>query len=167
MTITTRVAKHGDAAAVETLLKATYPKLMAGAYEAAVLAPALELITKANPLLLASGTYYVAESRDGAVIGCGGWTLDQPPGTSETAARAGHLRHFATHPEWARRGVGRAIYRQCEAAARSAGVDTLDVFSSLNGEAFYAALGFARVRAISVRLTPTLAFPSVLMRRAI
>lgn len=164
---TTRIATPEDAAGVEIVLQASYPELMAEAYEPEVLNPALELITQANRSLLASGCYYVVESHDGKLIGCGGWTRARPPGVNDTATSAGHLRHFGTHPAWTRRGVGRAIYMRCETAARSAGVDTLEVFSSRNGEVFYSALGFERIREIAVVITPGLSFPSVLMRRAI
>ena len=163
---TTRVASPEDASAVENLLSACYSELMAVAYHQAVLAPVLELITQANMSLLASGTYYVAEARGGSIIGCGGWTIEMPPGTDDVAASGGHLRHFATHPGWIRRGVGRSIYRQCEAAARLANVNMLEVCSSLNGEEFYAALGFSRIGMISVTIGPN-SFPSVLMRRTI
>ncbi|MCK7580884.1 MAG: hypothetical protein MZV65_38240 [Chromatiales bacterium] len=68
---TTRPATPKDSSAVEEVLKASYPAQMAIAYDQAVLVPVLKLITKANVSLLASGTYYVAEARGGAVIGCG------------------------------------------------------------------------------------------------
>jgi hypothetical protein len=74
----TRIATLDDAAGVDALLQASYPKLMASAYDAVLLAPALELMTKANISLLTSGTYYVAESPGGLVIGCGGWSLARP-----------------------------------------------------------------------------------------
>lgn len=162
----TRIATVQDAKAVEGLLKASYPTLMAEAYDEAVLAPVLNLITQANESLLASGTYYVAEGKNGLVIGCGGWTLEKPPGADAITGSAGHLRHFGTHPAWIRRGVGRAIYRQCEAAAVEKNVSTLEVWSSLNSERFYAALGFRKVKVSSVEIGPN-SFPSVLMRRTI
>ena len=69
-----RVATLEGQAAVEALLAASYPMLMASSYDQSVLDPTLALITKANPSLLTSGTYYVVEAPDGVVIGCGGWT---------------------------------------------------------------------------------------------
>ncbi len=159
-----RLATPADAVEVGRLLEESYPALMASAYDEAALAPALSLMTKANPALLRSGTYYVAAAPAGLLVGCGGWTLEQP-GTGAVEARVAHLRHFATHPDWTRRGVGRAIYRQCEAAARSAGVLALECYSSLNAEKFYAALGFARIREFDAELRPGVALRSVLMRR--
>jgi len=109
-----RVASPKDAAAVEKVLKASYPVLMAVAYDTAVLTPVLKLITKANNSLLTSGTYYVAEADEGLVVGCGGWTIEKPPGADDVEIGVGHLRHFGTSPDWTRRGTGRAIFQQCE-----------------------------------------------------
>lgn len=163
---TTRIATPQDAKAVEDLLKASYPTLMAYAYDEVVLASVLELITKPNESLLASGTYYVAEAKNGLIIGCGGWTIEKPPEADCVGGESGHLRHFGTHPTWLRRGVGRAIYMQCEEAAIKAQVNTLEVLSSLNGERFYAALGFEKVRGVLLAIGPN-PFPSLLMRRTI
>ncbi|MBA4174894.1 MAG: GNAT family N-acetyltransferase, partial [Hyphomicrobium sp.] len=52
-----RVATPEDREAVTRLLQRSYPALMAGSYEPAVLAAALPLMTQANPALLASGTF--------------------------------------------------------------------------------------------------------------
>ena len=161
-----RVATSADAERVGALLEASYPPLMATAYDERALAPALKLMTKANPSLLISGTYYVAESSDNFVVGCGGWTLERP-GTAVTEAGLAHIRHFATDPAWTRRGVGRAIYDRCETAARLVGVHTFECYSSLNAEAFYSALGFRRVRELSLELKSDVVLPVVLMSREI
>jgi hypothetical protein len=70
-----RVARLEDAAAVDRLLQVSYPKLMASSYDKELLAPALKLMTKANASLLGSGTYYVAELRQGSwsVAAAGRW----------------------------------------------------------------------------------------------
>jgi predicted N-acetyltransferase YhbS len=159
-----RVARPEDAAAVDGLLQASYPKLMASAYAEESLAPALKLMTRSNPSLLGSGTYYVAERQTGLVVSCGGWTLERP-GTRTVEPHLGHIRHFATHPGWTKRGVGRDIYRLCESAARSAGVIAFECYSSLNAEKFYSALGFENIREIDLELQPGVLLRAVLMRR--
>ena len=158
-----RVARLEDAAGVDTLLQASYPRLMASSYEAESLAPALKLMTKANPALLRSGTYYVAELPTALAVGCGGWTLERP-GTATVEPHLGHIRHFATHPDWTGRGIGRAIYRLCESTARSAGVRVFECYSSLNAEKFYSALGFERIREIDIEFRPNVLLRAVLMR---
>jgi len=161
-----RVATPSDIAGVSALLQASYPNLMESAYDQALLAPALKLMTRANPVLLASGTFYIAVSRDGLVVGCGGWTLERPDGKAVEAMR-GHIRHFGTHPDWARQGIGRAIYRLCEADARSEGIISFECFSAFNAESFYSNLGFESIRRIDVELGPNVLLPGVLMRRQI
>jgi N-acetylglutamate synthase-like GNAT family acetyltransferase len=161
-----RVARPEDAEGVGKLLQASYPELMASAYEAQSLALALTFMIRANPSLLGSGTYYVAEDAAGLVVGCGGWTRERP-GTKTVEPRLGHLRHFGTHPAWVRRGVGKAIYGACEAAARAAGVSTFEAYSSLNAEKFYRALGFERIREMDIEFDPQVVLRAVLMRREI
>ncbi len=160
-----RVARPDDAAGVERVLRASYPALMAADYEAALLARALPVMTRASPRLLAGGSYFVAEM-DELMVGCGGWSWEKP-GTSSVEPGDGHIRHFATDAAWVGRGIGRAIYARCEATARAAGVRRLHCFASRNGEAFYAALGFGRIAALDVAIGPELVFPSIHMTRAI
>lgn len=159
-----RVATPQDAEAVSELLRASYPRLMRYAYDEEVLAPALELMTKANPSLLGSGTYYLAELATGLLVGCGGWTPEWP-GTKSVEPGLGHVRHFAVHPDWTRRGIGRAILTFCDRAARAAGVRTFECYSSLNAETFYRALGFVRIREMDIELKPPVVLHGVLMRR--
>ncbi|HKE96183.1 MAG TPA: GNAT family N-acetyltransferase [Povalibacter sp.] len=161
-----RTATPADFAAVDSLLRTSYTVLLASAYEQAVLEPILPLIARANPTLLASGTYYVAESTDGSIVGCGGWT-PQRPGTDISEPGIAHIRHFGTHPDWIRCGVGRAIYDQCEVDARNAGITLFMCNSSLNGEVFYSALGFERVRLIEAPLGNGIVMTGVEMRRRI
>jgi len=161
-----RVAGPEHAVAVERLLQESYPTLMESSYDEESLAPALGLMTRANPSLLRSGTYYVAELSTGILVGCGGWTLERP-GAGKVDAHVGHIRHFAVHPGWTRRGIGRAIYDLCERAARAAGVIAFECYSSLNAEEFYRALDFKRIREIDIELQPRVTLRAVLMRRDI
>jgi N-acetylglutamate synthase-like GNAT family acetyltransferase len=159
-----RVARLEDAAAVGSLLQASYPELMAPSYDEASLAPALELMTRANASLLGSGTYYLAELSMGLLVGCGGWTLERP-GTGTIEPHIGHIRHFAVHPSWTRRGIGSAIYGLCESAARAVEVMAFECYSSLNAEKFYRALDFKRIREMDIELRSGVVFRTVLMRR--
>jgi N-acetylglutamate synthase-like GNAT family acetyltransferase len=158
-----RVATPEDFPGVDALLRASYPTLMAAAYEPSILEPALRLMARANPRLLACGTYYVAEAGE-LIVGCGGWTREYP-GSTHVQPELAHLRHFGTHPQWTQRGIGRAIYQRCETAARAAGMCAFECHASLNGEPFYAALGFLAIEKFEAQLGPDVRLPSVLMRR--
>jgi N-acetylglutamate synthase-like GNAT family acetyltransferase len=157
-----RVATPLDAIAISAVLQASYPPLLKAAYPPEVLSQLLPLMVRANPRLLASGTYYVAEA-DGTVVGCGGWTHEYPG--LETDLSLGHLRHFATHQDWTRRGIGRAIYDKCEMTARAVGVCAFECNSSLNGVGFYSSLGFVSVREVDVPMTSGLMMRGMWMRR--
>ena len=163
---TIRVATPQDALAVTAVLKASYSVLMPANYDPATLEALLPVITQANPKLLQSGTYYVAETASHQIVGCGGWTHWRP-GNGEVESGLGHIRHFATHPDWIGRSVGRSIYEACEQAAQSAGVKAFECFSSLNAEGFYAALGFETIRRVEVRMGNGQMLPSILMKRSI
>src|ERR1700746_1588642 len=93
-----RVAQPEDFEALCSLLLASYSKLLAGHYARDLLETALPFVTRANPALLASGTYYVAEI-GGVPVGCGGWSPARP-GSGETVQGEAYVRHVATAPDW-------------------------------------------------------------------
>lgn len=161
-----RRSEPADADGVSRVLDACYTPLLAPAYDSRLLRRALPTITTANKTLLASKRFYVAETADGTLIGCGGWSNDYPD-ESEVLPERGYVRHFATHPDWLHCGVGRAIYARCEADAVDAGVRHLICHSSLNGEGFYAAVGFVRIRHAEIGLPKGLIMPVVLMQKTL
>jgi GNAT superfamily N-acetyltransferase len=162
-TYSIRVSTLSDSDAVSALLVASYSSLLAARYDSDALGRALPHMTRANPRLLASGTYYVAERELGNLVGCGGWTT-APPGSGEIVEREAHIRHFATHPEWVGRRVGASLLARCVSDARPLGIRKLHCFSTLNAEPFYRACGFKTIGPIDVPMGPSL-FPAVLMRR--
>jgi N-acetylglutamate synthase-like GNAT family acetyltransferase len=163
--IAVRVAEQGDAALVDLVLQESYPALMAGAYEPDLLARALPMMVRSNPRLLASGSFYLAES-GGEPVGCGGWTFDEP-GSGILESGTAHIRHFGVRPGWTGKGAGRLLYERCEADARAAGAKRFLCLSSLNGEPFYRALGFNADGAVDIQMGPDVSLPSVVMSRPI
>jgi len=157
-----RTALPSDHEAVSALLETSYSVLMARDYSPEVLAEALPLICIANDALLNSGTYYIAESPTGQIIGCGGWTPERP-GENVALEGLGHIRHFATHPTWTRRGIGRALVERCKDDARQKGFSRFECFSSLSARNFYAALDFQACGSITIQLSAECLFPSVRM----
>ena len=161
-----RTAARADAAAVNGLLDACYPVLMRDDYDEETLARALPRMVRSAPALLDSGTFYVATTDEDAVVGCGGWSLE-PPGGGAVKREVGHIRQFATRPDWTGRGVGRAIFEACERDALRRDLRRFEVFASLNSQGFYRALGFTRRRRIALRLGDGVFLPAVLMRKAL
>jgi ribosomal protein S18 acetylase RimI-like enzyme len=153
-----------DGPTVSLLLEASYTKLLAKGYDRDLMAKALPLVTKANSQLLASGNFYLVQTQQGHFIGCGGWSKEQP-GSGEIRNGEAHIRHFATHPDWTRQGVGRALLTRCLQDAKVAAVRILECHSSLVAVDFYRASGFVVVRPIDMQLTSDVSIPGVLMRR--
>ena len=162
-TITLRVATPEDEQALSDLIAASYRTLTDGGYDGGTLAAALPLMSRANPKLLSSGSYYVAFA-DESIAGCGGWTFETP-GTAETVHGVAHIRHFATHPAHLRKGVARVLIERCLADAHRAGATLMRSQSTLPAEAFYAAAGFVRVRRIEVAMGPGVTLPAIEMER--
>jgi N-acetylglutamate synthase-like GNAT family acetyltransferase len=163
-TYSIRTADPSDSDAVSTLLVASYSILFPAHYSSETLRSALPHITKANPQLLASGTYYVAETELGNLVGCGGWTAARP-GSGEIVEGEAHIRHFATHPDLVRRGVGANLLARCFSDVRQHSVRRLHCFSTLGAERFYEAFGFKRIGPIEVPMGKSLMFPAILMSR--
>jgi N-acetylglutamate synthase-like GNAT family acetyltransferase len=159
-----RVAGPIDGPAVSALLEASYTKLLAIDYEPDLLAKLLPLVTKANSQLLASENFYVAQTQLGHFIGCGGWSREQP-GSGEIRQGEAHIRHFTTHPNWIRRGVGRALLNRCVQDAKTAAVKVLECHSSLSAVDFYRASGFVAIRPIDMQSSPDVCIPGILLRR--
>lgn len=159
--IAIRLALPGDHDLVTGILATAYMKLDDGSYDRDRLAAALPLMTKANPRLLASGSYFIATAA-GEPAGCGGWTVEAP-GTGTIAPGVGHIRHFATHPDHLRKGVAQALLRRCLDEARAAGVKLMRSQSTLPGRKFYASAGFTRVRDIEVVMGPGVTLPAIEM----
>ena len=159
--VSIRVATPEDEAALTALITASYLMLDDGRYDSAQLARALEPMSKANPKLLASGTYFVAEV-NGVAGACGGWTFDKP-GSGELVDGVAHIRHFATHPDFVRRGLARMLIERCLAEARGQGVRLMKTQSTFLGERFYASAGFTRVAPVDVEMGPGIILPAIEM----
>jgi len=155
-----------DEPSVTSLLTASYSSLMASSYDDVVLNPALPLMTKANPTLLNSGTYYLALSKDGVIVGAGGWTKERP-GSGVVLPGLAHIRHFATHPDWLGLGIGKAIYHRCKETARINGIIHFEYYSSLNAEKFYRTLGFHANQNVDLAMGQGISFPSILMKTSL
>ena len=158
-----RAATPADRAMLDALIAASYAALDDGLYDRAALAAAMPAMSKANPKLLGSGTYYVVEI-DGEPAACGGWTREAPH-TGMIEDGVGHIRHFATHPAHLRKGAARALLDHCLSEASAAGVRVMKSQSTLPAERFYAGAGFRRVRPIEVESGPGVMLPAIEMER--
>lgn len=163
------IASMDDYEELSELFSASYPALMKktdtnGGYAEEELSAALPLITKPNKQLLSSNTFYVLRDKENKIMACGGWTAERP-GDGNIETNIAHIRHFATHPKAVRKGYGRAIIEFCKNEARNAGCFSMECFSSLNAESFYAATGFVRDTLTKVTLKDDVTFSAILMKQ--
>jgi GNAT superfamily N-acetyltransferase len=109
--------------------------------------------------LVEDGTYFVV-SIDRQIAGCGGWSRRRTLyGGDHSAGRdadlldpgtdAARVRAMYTHPDFVRRGVGRLILQNCEAAAKAEGFARVELMATLSGEPLYLAYGFNEIERIS------------------
>lgn len=162
-TVTLRRAVPGDLSAVDRLLSRSYPRLLAADYPPSTMVLAVPIIARARPELLASGRYFLAVDAAGHVVAAGGWSLGKPGDGSEGLAETGHVRHVATDPAVARRGIGGTLMRAVMQDAATNGVRWLDCLSTRTAVPFYAALGFRTLYPTEVPLGPGIVFPAVRM----
>lgn len=157
MALTHRLARAEDIAALEPVMAAAIAELQVGFLSEAQIA-ASRAIMGLDRQLIADGTYFVIEE-DGRIAGCGGWSRratlyggDHTPGRDaallDPARDAARVRAMYTHPDFARRGVGRLILELCEAAARAEGFQRLELMATLSGRALYARCGYADIEAV-------------------
>ncbi|GBQ23831.1 acetyltransferase family protein [Gluconacetobacter sacchari DSM 12717] len=174
--IATRWATVADLPALETLIARAIETLQAG-----FLTPEQIVASRAimglDTQLVADGTYLVAE-RDGAIVGCGGWSRRatlyggdhstdlRDPQLLDPARDAAKIRAMYTHPRCARQGIGRVILAGCEQAARAGGYSTVELMATLSGQPLYVASGYAPVETVEANVDGT-AVPLVRMRKSL
>jgi GNAT superfamily N-acetyltransferase len=127
--------------------------------------------------LIRDGTYFVVES-DKRIVGCGGWSRRKSLFGSDTI-RTGEdvsldpkvdparVRAFFVHPNWARRGIGRAIMSACERAIIAAGFRAVEISATLTGETLYASFGYKTVEHYDIPMSGGLKLPVVKMVKAV
>ncbi|ETX14747.1 acetyltransferase [Roseivivax halodurans JCM 10272] len=159
-----RAATPDDLAEVDALFQRSYPRLLRGDYPPSVLVTSIPIISRAQPALLASGTFYLAE-RNGEVVGAGGWSEAGPGGGRQGRRGVAHVRHVVTDHRLTRQGIGRTLLGHVMMAAAGAGMAEMRCQSTLTAVPFYRALGFSEVGPITVELPRGIGFPAMLMRR--
>jgi len=162
--------------ALEALIPLSVRTLQAPYYSPAQMDAALGPVFGVDRQLIRDGTYFVAE-RDGAIVGCGGWSRrrslygadcgrEREDGPLDPQRDAARVRAFFVHPAWSRRGIGRSIMAACERAIVEAGFRTVDIVATLAGEPLYASFGYAVVERYDIALAGGLTLPAVRMTKS-
>jgi GNAT superfamily N-acetyltransferase len=170
-----RPAVPADAGLLGPLIRESVLRLGSADYSPDQLTSALRHMFGLDSRLIEDGTYYVVEAL-GRPVACGGWsrrrTLFGGDQYSERAddrldpeTDAARIRAFFVHPDWARRGVGRLLLRECEKAARAGGFRRLELAATLTGIALYEREGFAILDRQEIVFPDGVRFPLARMAR--
>ncbi|QGZ93985.1 GNAT family N-acetyltransferase [Terricaulis silvestris] len=154
----TRIAKVEDLPALKVLMDAAIGELQKD-----FLAPEEVVASRGvmgiDTQLVRDGTYFLVEI-DGALAGCGGWSRRSTlyGGDHSTELRndnlldpkvdAARVRAMYTHPDFTRRGVGRAVLAASEAAAKAEGFSRVELMATLSGEPLYRACGYVEIERV-------------------
>jgi len=167
-----RPATLEDKEEIERMLESSFSELLRSHYDEEFVKRAVLVVRSPPPDLFECPTWYVVQHpATGVIVGCGGWTIYKPGSEAEKTEEGEkaypNLRYFATHPDWVRCGVGRAVWdRVWRDVCEEFGPSTpMEVYSSLNGESFYASLGFRTVGHVVVNIQQGFPHPCVFLRR--
>ena len=150
-----RLAVEDDLPELLALMALSIAELQKGFLDDAQIAASRQVMGM-DTQLVADRTYFRV-GEDGALAGCGGWSRRATlyGGDHSTALRdaalldpardAARVRAMYTHPQFARRGVGRLILTLCEAAAAAEGYRRVELMATLSGEPLYRACSYEAI----------------------
>lgn len=170
-----RLATESDIPALEQLIPLSVRSLQAEHYSPAQMEAAVGPVFGVDSQLILDGTYFVAATKD-QIAGCGGWSRRQAvfggdryhagaDALLNPARDPARIRAFFVHPNWARRGIGRAILAQCEAAILAAGFHSAELVATLTGEPLYASFNYTVIERYDVPMSNGLLLPVVRMAK--
>jgi GNAT superfamily N-acetyltransferase len=174
--LTCRLATDTDIAALTDLMALAIDRLQQPYLTSDQIA-ASRAIMGLDTQLIADGTYFVVE-QDRQPLGCGGWSRRatlyggdhaamRDAALLDPARDAARVRAMYTHPDQARRGIGRLILARCELAARAAGFSRTELMATLAGEPLYRACGYQEIARASATPSLGVTVPLVRMGKAL
>jgi GNAT superfamily N-acetyltransferase len=173
MNWTIRAATLEDVSELRSLIPLSVHALQFFCYSELQREAALGPVFAVDRQLILDGTYF-AVVHEGVIIGCGGWSkraslfggdagrgkVDPELNPDRDPAR---IRAFFVHPDWARRGIGKALLAECETAIIRAGFKEIELSATLAGVPLYLAGGYREVSRGDVPLQNGLVLPTVKM----
>jgi GNAT superfamily N-acetyltransferase len=127
--------------------------------------------------LIADGTYFAINDGD-RIAGCGGWsrratlfggdhTAGRDAALLDPKADAARVRAMYTHPDYARRGIGRVILAACESAAKAESFTKVELAATMAGEPLYRACGYVAIEPITRQTSNGAVVPLLRMGKAL
>ncbi len=114
--------------------------------------------------LIADQTYFIAQSVNGDLAGCGGWSRraklfgasksNEASPLLDPESDSARIRAFFVHPDFTRLGIGRELIRLCEAEARQEGFKKMELMATLPGHRLYKSCAYLGDEIIDCGTTP-------------
>jgi GNAT superfamily N-acetyltransferase len=147
-----RRASLRDIPDIEHLIARAWRALSRSDYTPEQIEAALGAALGVDSQLVHDGTYFVAEVEE-RLVACGGWSwrktlfgsdgeAGRQPDPLDPARDPARIRAFFVDPDWARRGLGRAVLELCEREALASGFGSTSLMATLPGERLYRACGY-------------------------
>src|ERR1700722_7315669 len=176
MTYRLRPATLADEIELRDLIARSIRALGMGDYSSDQIEAALLGAFGVDTNLIRDGTYFVALTDRGRIVGCGGWSCRRTLFGSDARGNRddtlldprsdpAKIRAFFVDPHHARRGIGRAILERSEAEAIRAGFSALELMATLPGRRLYEKCGYVAQVEVQIPLPGDLQITFVPMRK--
>ena len=175
-----RKATAADIPKLRALIDASVRGLQSEDYTQEQIEGALKSVFGVDSRLIADGTYFIAETKiengERFAAGCGGWSkrktlfggdqwTERKDSLLDPRTDAAKIRSFFVHPAWPRRGIGSAILKTCEDAAKSAGFTRVEMGATLTGVKLFQVRGYVPVESIEIPLENGATLPVLRMSK--
>ena len=149
-----RKAVIQDKTEIEKLIAESVKGLSRNDYNERQIELSIRTVFGVDTELIADETYFVVENNAGKLIGCGGWSKRKTLYGASTYADsrnsnllnpetdAAKIRAFFIHPDYARKGIGKAILEVCEAEAKTHNFKSAEMMATLPGVKLYSVCGY-------------------------
>ncbi len=178
MSFTIRKAIIDDQTEIERLIAESVRGLSRDDYDEKQIELSIKTVFGVDTELILDETYFVAEA-NGKIVGCGGWSkrktlygasryeLSRDSEKLDPERDAAKIRAFFIHPDWARKGIGRAILEACETEAKSFGFGSAEMMSTLPGVKLYSVCGYKGDECVGVPIGEGVEIVCVRMRKTL
>ncbi|MFO1039071.1 MAG: GNAT family N-acetyltransferase [Geminicoccaceae bacterium] len=162
MSLTLRPARSEDTPRIQNLMLVSMRRLGEGYYTPDEIESALATICIPDPDLIGDGGFFLVEDGE-LLVGCGGWSRRRrthagpamAPGDDailDPAREPARVRAMFTHPDHARRGIGRMILDAAEKGSAAAGYHRMVLTATMSGHPFYRRNGYREVETTTTLL---------------
>jgi GNAT superfamily N-acetyltransferase len=173
-----RAATTADEFELRDLIARSIRTLGVGDYSSDQIDAALAGAFGLDTSLIRDGTYLIAITDRGEIVGCGGWSSrktlfgsdargDRDETQLDPRSEPARIRAFFIDPHHARRGIGRAILERSEAEAIRAGFSAFELMATLPGRRLYEKCGYMAEAEVQIPLPDNLQITFVPMRKVL